>query len=120
MDNQYHPQCFVCAVGHPIGFGSEFSSFYYHDSQILCAEHFESLILPTCSACDCIIRGTHYKTDDDEEYHVECWENRLKLKAKSGVTKGLPQGKLAETGTREIGRAVQQECRDRSRMPSSA
>eukprot|EP00456_Euglypha_rotunda_P020656 TRINITY_DN17974_c0_g2_i4.p1 TRINITY_DN17974_c0_g2~~TRINITY_DN17974_c0_g2_i4.p1 ORF type:complete len:113 (+),score=15.03 TRINITY_DN17974_c0_g2_i4:119-457(+) len=38
----------------------------------------------------------------------------------SDIHKGVTCSECKEVDIREIGRAVQQECRDRSRMPSSA
>eukprot|EP00456_Euglypha_rotunda_P053246 TRINITY_DN42955_c0_g1_i4.p1 TRINITY_DN42955_c0_g1~~TRINITY_DN42955_c0_g1_i4.p1 ORF type:complete len:149 (-),score=13.69 TRINITY_DN42955_c0_g1_i4:24-470(-) len=101
LGQNFHPECFVCEVGmHPIG---EDTFFFMHEGKILCRPHYDELVLHPCSVCHQRIKGQYVKALG-ETFHTTCWHVRLKeMMAQS-----------------EIGRAVQQECRDRSRMPSSA
>eukprot|EP00456_Euglypha_rotunda_P092787 TRINITY_DN9780_c0_g1_i15.p1 TRINITY_DN9780_c0_g1~~TRINITY_DN9780_c0_g1_i15.p1 ORF type:complete len:594 (-),score=95.60 TRINITY_DN9780_c0_g1_i15:25-1806(-) len=53
----------------------------------------------------------------EEEEEIESWEDEGGPQEKKKVEK---KKEVSHTQKKEIGRAVQQECRDRSRMPSSA
>eukprot|EP00456_Euglypha_rotunda_P045360 TRINITY_DN35901_c0_g1_i1.p1 TRINITY_DN35901_c0_g1~~TRINITY_DN35901_c0_g1_i1.p1 ORF type:complete len:132 (-),score=17.88 TRINITY_DN35901_c0_g1_i1:10-405(-) len=77
-----------------------------------------------CKTMTCDFNGT----SASDGYCSVCYKKRKAMSGPSGTgsTNGnngnnvLCLGGCGFFGSREIGRAVQQECRDRSRMPSSA
>eukprot|EP00456_Euglypha_rotunda_P028520 TRINITY_DN2255_c0_g1_i2.p1 TRINITY_DN2255_c0_g1~~TRINITY_DN2255_c0_g1_i2.p1 ORF type:complete len:140 (-),score=7.51 TRINITY_DN2255_c0_g1_i2:10-366(-) len=111
LGQEFHLECFVCEVGnHPVG---QDTYFFMHEGKIMCRPHYDELVLYTCGECRGRIKGQYVKALE-ETFHPRCWDKRLEAMG------GKDDDSESDTDSEQIGRAVQQECRDRSRMPSSA
>eukprot|EP00456_Euglypha_rotunda_P017373 TRINITY_DN15964_c0_g1_i1.p1 TRINITY_DN15964_c0_g1~~TRINITY_DN15964_c0_g1_i1.p1 ORF type:complete len:127 (+),score=4.62 TRINITY_DN15964_c0_g1_i1:102-482(+) len=79
-----------------------------------------------CALCSMVLGGKYHKSEPNGALHFpEGLFKACRVAAKliaEGKMEPLPQPDPSDLppGQEQIGRAVQQECRDRSRMPSSA
>lgn len=52
--------------------------FHIHDTQFYCQEHFDLLMLPSCTACNEPLKGDFIKltskTNNTVHYHTQCWK----------------------------------------------
>eukprot|EP00456_Euglypha_rotunda_P019871 TRINITY_DN1751_c1_g1_i1.p1 TRINITY_DN1751_c1_g1~~TRINITY_DN1751_c1_g1_i1.p1 ORF type:complete len:204 (+),score=23.98 TRINITY_DN1751_c1_g1_i1:27-614(+) len=108
MGKHYHPDHFVCAT---CGKGFKGGKYFAKDDKPYCEEHFYLLSARKCTTCGQPVTEKQEKvTLGDKVFHTKC----VQCFHCHGP---FPVGDMLK---KEIGRAVQQECRDRSRMPSSA
>eukprot|EP00456_Euglypha_rotunda_P082906 TRINITY_DN8183_c0_g1_i18.p1 TRINITY_DN8183_c0_g1~~TRINITY_DN8183_c0_g1_i18.p1 ORF type:complete len:231 (-),score=7.60 TRINITY_DN8183_c0_g1_i18:12-704(-) len=120
QDNQYHAECYFCYnCKKKFADSSSDTSLTIKEGKLFCNEKCASS--RTCPTCAKVIIGPVWEAMD-KKWHVDCFSCGDCGKKLGGMMylerDERPDVPLCTKC--EIGRAVQQECRDRSRMPSSA